>query len=94
MVLHPNEQTAYVINELACTIDVFDFAPVRGALVWQQNVSTLAPEVSEGAPAEIRVHLNGQWLYATNRQSSYNVNENTIALFDIDADTGQLTPRN
>ncbi|NOH36452.1 lactonase family protein [Vibrio chagasii] len=52
MVFHPNEQTAYVINELTCTIDVFDFDPIRGALVWQQNVSTLAPEVSEGAPAE------------------------------------------
>ena len=94
MVCHANEQTAYVINELTCTIDVFDFDPIRGAFVWQQNVSTLAPEASEGAPAEIRVHPNGQWLYATNRQSSDNVSENTIVLFDIDADTGQLTPRN
>ncbi|WP_372384016.1 lactonase family protein [Vibrio sp. BS-M-Sm-2] len=92
MVFHPNEKAAYVINELICTIDVFSFDLVRGALVWQQSVSTLASEESGGAPAEVRVHPNGQWLYATNRQNGDDINENTIGLFNVDAETGKLTP--
>ena len=40
MAFHPDRQHAYVLDELASTITVFNYDPVRGALVWKQTIST------------------------------------------------------
>ena len=85
MAFHPNRRHAYVLNELASTIDVHDYDAARGAAVWLQTISTL-PKHFAGAntTAEIRVHPSGRSLYCTNR------GHNSVAEFAIDDETGKL----
>jgi 6-phosphogluconolactonase len=85
MAFHPDRQHAYILNELVSSIDVFVYDPVRGAFIWLQSVSTL-PRGFTGfnATAEIRIHPDGHFLYATNR------GHNSVAIFEIDPDTGKL----
>ncbi len=84
---HPDGRKAYVINELASTITSFDYDPKRGALSGRQTVSTL-PKGFKGdnSTADIHVHPSGKFLYGSNR------GHNSIAVFHIDARTGELTP--
>src|SRR5207247_9822788 len=66
------------------TISVFSYDPVRGALIWLQNISTLPKDfVGSNTTAEIRIHPSGRFLYNTNR------GHNSVAAFAID-DTGRL----
>ena len=68
MAFHPDRQRAYVLDELASTITVFNYDPARGALVWQQTISTLPDNFTgTNTTAEIRIHPSGQFLYNTNR---------------------------
>ena len=66
------------------SITVFDYDPVRGALVWKQTISTL-PDSFTGAntTAEIRIHPSGQFLYNTNR------GHNSVTMFAIDHAHGE-----
>jgi 6-phosphogluconolactonase len=86
--LHPKANYAYVINEITCTITAFERDPGTGALKEMQSVSTL-PEGAEFKPAystaEIEVHPSGKFLYGSNR------GHDTIAVYAIEAKTGQLT---
>lgn len=88
LAFHPKLNYAYVISEMACTITAFERDPGTGALKEIQSVSTL-PEGTELKPAfstaEIEVAPNGKFLYGSNR------GHNTIAVYAIDAKTGQLT---
>ena len=85
MAFHPNRQRAYVLDELVSTIDAFSYDPLRGALVWLQTISTLPRDfVGSNTTAEIRVHPSGRFLYNTNR------GHNSVAMFEIDAETGKL----
>jgi 6-phosphogluconolactonase len=86
MAFHPDRQRAYVLDELVSTITVFDYDPVRGALIWTQTISTLPSDFSGfNTTAEIRVHPSGQFLYNTNR------GHNSVATFAIDPNTGKLS---
>jgi 6-phosphogluconolactonase len=84
---HPDGRHAYVINELASTVTAMDYDPEHGVLKPIQTVSTL-PEDSKGenTTAEVQVHPSGKFLYGSNR------GHNSIAVFKIDAKTGELTP--
>jgi 6-phosphogluconolactonase len=64
-----------------------DYDPEHGVLKPIQTVSTL-PEDSKGenTTAEVQVHPSGKFLYGSNR------GHNSIAVFKIDAKTGELTP--
>ena len=83
----PSSKYMYVIEEMLCTIDTFEqtggnFKPVH------KSISTLPPgvAVSKGvSTAEILVHVSGQYLYASNR------GHNSIAIFKIDNETGELS---
>jgi len=84
MAFHPNRERAYVLNELASTIDVFSHDALRGALIWLQTISTLPKHfVGNNTTAEIRVHPSGRFLYNTNR------GHNSVAKFEIE-DDGRL----
>ena len=85
MAFHSDRQRAYVLDELASTITVFNYDRVRGALVWKQTISTL-PDSFTGAntTAEIRIHPSGQFLYNTNR------GHNSVTMYAVDALTGEL----
>ncbi|MGB6430945.1 MAG: lactonase family protein [Candidatus Acidiferrales bacterium] len=87
MVFSPNGKFAYLLSEMASTVTVFSWDSTRGVLTERQRVSTL-PEgyLSPSTAAEVRVDPSGNFLYASNRGA------NTLAVFSIDAVTGQLTP--
>ena len=77
----------YAINEIALTVTAFQWDAAKGALTEIQTVPN-SPEPFTGAKsgAEIAVHPNGKFLYASNR------GPDTIAVHRIDAKTGKLTP--
>ena len=86
LAFHPNGKWIYVISEIASTVTAFNWNPENGALEEFQTVSAL-PENFKGAntSAEIAVHPNGKFLYASNR------GDDSLAIFAIDPATGKLT---
>ncbi len=82
---HPNGKFAYVINELNSTVTAFSYDADRGTLTTLQNVSTLPPDFTgDNTTAEVFVSPDGQFLYGSNR------GHNSIVVFAIDPQTGQL----
>lgn len=83
--LHPNGRFAYSNNELTCEVSVFERDPVSGGLTVTQNISTL-PDGFDGrkSTAECLVHPTGKFLYVSNR------GHDSVAVYDIDASSGQL----
>lgn len=84
---HPDLQHAYLIQEMGCMITVFDYEKESGGLTRVQTVSTL-PDDYEGdnSCADIHIHPSGRFLYGSNR------GHDSIAIFEIDAENGTLTP--
>jgi len=77
---------AYVINEMLSTVTAFSYDPTRGTLREIQTLSALPPDFKGSSEAaEIAIHPNGRFLYASNR------GHDSIALFAIDPSTGKLT---
>lgn len=87
---HPTAKQVYVLNELNHSVEVFEYENLTAAFERKQIISTL-PEDSEGVsyPAAIKVHPNGKFLFASNRGSTEE--ENSIAIFGINDETGELT---
>jgi 6-phosphogluconolactonase len=83
----PRGRYVYAINQTANSIVRFGWDSDRGALTQFETVSTL-PEgfKGENTGAEILMHPNGKFLYATNRGN------NSVAVFSVQTDTGRLTP--
>ncbi len=80
----PDGQFVYVIHELAASITAFRYQ--NGALDQVQTISTLpAGFAGVKSGAEIAVHPNGKFLYASNR------GHDSIAVFHIDSSKGTLT---
>ncbi|MBM3803359.1 MAG: lactonase family protein [Acidimicrobiia bacterium] len=96
---HPQDRSAYVINELANTVTAFRYEASKGVLSEIQTISTL-PSGFAGTShtAEVQVHPSGKFLYGSNR------GHDSIAVFAIEASgrlryvenvaTGGSTPRN
>jgi 6-phosphogluconolactonase len=83
---HPNGKFVYVIDELASTITVFAFDSAHGTLKSLQVVSTLPADFKgTNDTAEIHVHPNSKFLFASNR------GHDSIAVFAIDQNTGKLS---
>jgi 6-phosphogluconolactonase len=83
----PRGRYVYAINQTANSIVRFGWDSDRGALTQFESVSTL-PEGFKGddMAAEVLMHPNGKFLYATNR------GDNSVAVFSVQMDTGRLTP--
>jgi 6-phosphogluconolactonase len=82
----PDGRFAYAVNEMLATVTVFQYNAANGSLREFQTISTL-PEAFKGSKssAEIAVHPNGKFVYASNR------GHDTIAVFRVDAgDRGSL----
>lgn len=77
----------YVVSELNATVTAFAYEPGNGALKDFQVVSTL-PKGFQGRndDAEIAIHPDGKWLFASNR------GHDTIAVFAVDPSSGMLRP--
>lgn len=84
---HPDGKRVYSINELKSTITVFDWSGAAGSMTPVQTVSTLPPSgPTPSYTAEIAVHPSGSFLIGSNR------GDDSLAIFSIDAQTGQLRP--
>jgi 6-phosphogluconolactonase len=74
------------MNELNFTISVMNYEPDSGTLTEFQTVSSIPSDFKDwNSSADIHVHPNGNFLYASNR------GHNSIASFSID-EAGTLTP--
>ncbi|HZP61682.1 MAG TPA: lactonase family protein [Opitutaceae bacterium] len=76
----------YVINEMGGSLCVFGYDAARGALSLKQTIPTLPADFHElNTSAEIRIHPNGRFVYASNR------GHDSIAVFARDVQTGLLS---
>ena len=84
---HPNRKYGYVINELDNTVTAFSYDETRGVLTEIQAISTLPDDFADTSYcADVHVHPSGRFLYGSNR------GHDSIAIFSIDPETGQLIP--
>jgi 6-phosphogluconolactonase len=91
---HPNGRWVYSINEIDSTIDLFHWSETtsrtdpQGLLINTGHfVKTVAPgpAAAKNTAAEVAVSSDGNFLYASNR------GEDTLVVFRISPDDGQLT---
>lgn len=78
----------YVLNEIDGSITACTYDSATGVTRPFQQITTLPPDFQvkdADRAAEIRVHPNGKFLYASNR------GHDSLAIFAIDANTGTLT---
>jgi 6-phosphogluconolactonase len=76
----------YTSDEIGGTVCVFSYDAARGALTLVQTVATLPADFKDlNAVAEIRMHPNGRFVYASNR------GHDSIAVFARDPDQGTLS---
>ncbi len=83
---HPALPWVYVVNEMGNSVTAFSIQGPGELLRAEQTLSTLPPGFAEdNTGADIHVHPNGRFLYASNR------GHDSLALFRIGPD-GRLTP--
>lgn len=83
----PDGKHAFAINELDCTVVVYDFDAANGGLAPRQTVTVLPAGYSgEATAAEVQLHPNGRFLYGSGR------GPDTIAVFAVDGETCHLSP--
>jgi 6-phosphogluconolactonase len=84
---HPNGKTAYINGEINMTLIACDYDPDKGILTKKQIISTLPKDEKrkKGSTAEVVVHPSGRFVYVSNRDPYH-----SIAIFSIDAKTGEL----
>src|SRR5579871_3363508 len=84
--LHPSGKFAYVVAEMGSTVNAFAVDLKTGTLHHLQTLSTLPTDFKgENDDAEIHIHRNGKFLYASNR------GHDSIAIFATDPAKGTLT---
>jgi len=83
----PDGTRVYVVNEINNTVAVYAYEAGSGALARQQVLPTLPRDFTgESSAAEVALHPNGRFLYASNR------GHDSLALFSIQTGSGQLSP--
>ena len=86
LAFHPNGKWLYGIAEMGNQVMAFNWDGAKGALTQFQSVATLDASFKESSTAaEIAVHVNGKFLYMSNR------GEDSIVVYAIDPKTGELT---
>lgn len=83
----PSGKFVYVLNEILCTVTTCSYDAAKGALETLETISTFPPGAvipTHRSSAEIAVHPNGRFLYASTR------GHNSITVYSIDATTGKL----
>jgi 6-phosphogluconolactonase len=78
---------AYAINELDSTVTVYSYDSTAGSLAPLQTTSVVpAGYAGDSAAAEVCIHPNGRFLYASCR------GPDVLAVFEIDGAAGLLRP--
>jgi len=81
----PDGKFAYVVHEIASFVGVYSWDSAKGVLTEVQAISTLPADFKEkNTAAEVQVHPNGKFLYASNRGN------NSLAVFSVDPTSGKL----
>src|SRR5215831_15644883 len=84
--MHPSGRFAYVVSEMHSTVTAFTADQKTGTFHPLQTVSALPKDFKgQNDDAEIQIHPNGKFLYASNR------GHDSIAVFSIDPARGVLT---
>jgi len=84
LAIHPQQPWIYVVNELTNTVT--HFLREGETHTAQQSITTLPTDFTGvNTTAEIEIHPNGRFLYASNR------GHHSIAAFSIDQKTGALS---
>lgn len=85
---HPGRKFAYMMTELSSEIRAYAFDEQTGRLTEIQCVSALpADYTGESFGADLRISPDGKTLFASNR------GHNSVALFDVDPESGRITLR-
>jgi 6-phosphogluconolactonase len=92
LAFHPNGRFAYVLTEMESSVTSFAYKASNGSLSPLQTLSTLSTLRKDYSgpkeAAEIAVHPNGKFLYASNRAGI-----DTISAFSINPAKGTLSLR-
>ena len=82
---HPNGKFGYVVDELKSTVNTLTFDAKNGVLKSVQTISTLPANYSgNNDTAELEIHPNGKFIYASNR------GHDSIMVYAVNAKTGTL----
>ena len=88
MKFHPNGKYAFVLNELAMSLSVFDYDAANGSMNLKQTVKTIPDSSVEkevfNSASEILVHPGGKFVYSGNRGND------TVSVFEFDEAAGEL----
>lgn len=86
-VFHPSKPLLYVDNEQGSSVTIYTLDPVRGTLTPGKTTSAL-PEgyAAANLPSDLCLHPSGRFLYVANR------GHNSVAIFQVDERTGDLSP--
>ena len=88
LAFHPNGKWVYATQELSNEVIAFNWDARRGTLEQFQAVKTLPADFTDpSTAAEIAVRADGRFLYASNR------GHDSVAVYSVDAKTGELTLR-
>jgi 6-phosphogluconolactonase len=83
---HPNNKIAYVMTELSSEVIVLHYNEKDGSFTEQQYISTIPEDFEEtNDGSAIHISSDGKYVYAGNR------GHNSITVFKVEQDTGQLT---
>lgn len=86
-VLSSDGKFFYVVSEMNATVTAFAYDGGKGTLKEFQVVPTLPKDFhGRNDDAEITLHPDGKWLFASNR------GHDTIAVFAVDPSSGMLRP--
>lgn len=83
---HPNGKHAYVMTELSSEVIALSYNPKEGSFTELQYISTIPKEFDDNSQGSaIHISADGRFVYAGNR------GHNSIAVFSVDQNSGQLT---
>lgn len=86
LTFHPNGRWAFLVNELACSVTALTYDATAGTFRELHTVPTLpAGFTAPNTCADIHVHPNGRFVYASNR------GHDSLAVFAVAPDSGRLT---
>jgi 6-phosphogluconolactonase len=94
-VFSPDGKFGYLISQTSGNVNVFSWDPAEGTLTQVQAAPSLAKGLdANNMSAEIGITPNGKFLYESNRRThgvSREPGPDSIAVYDIDRQTGALT---
>jgi 6-phosphogluconolactonase len=83
---HPDGKYAYVMTELSSEVIVLTYHPEEGSFTELQYISTVPEEIDGNSQGSaIHISSDGSFVYVANR------GHNSIAVFSVDQNSGQLT---